>query len=264
MTAQRVPVLMYHRVGPLGGRPERCYSVDPKRFSAHLEILAGNGYRACSAKEFTAWLQGRGELPEKSLLITFDDGYAEVLQYAVPALLRHGWTAIVFLVSGYIGGQDTWPRHTAQGHATYPLLDRDHIAAMQYRGFSLQSHSHNHADLTGLDRSDLEHELSGSKRALERVTGAPVELLAYPYGFHNDQVVEQAKNAGYVAAFSTRSGFNHPGDDPHRIRRLEVLGTDTPRQLLRKVALGTSDGSLRHLAGYFLRRAATRLARGAG
>ncbi len=119
---------------------------------------------------------------------------------------------------------------------------------------SLQSHSTNHRSLRGLGDAELEDEVAGSRSRLQALLGIPVEFFAYPYGHHDERVVTAVKAAGYRAAFSVLSGFNRRDVDRWRIRRLDVFGTDTPRQMLRKVRLGTNDGSFKAACGYYWQR----------
>ena len=94
---------------------------------------------------------------------------------------------------------------------------------------------------------------------MQRLLGRPVDYLAYPYGHVDERVVRAARSAGYRAAFSTQPGFNRRDVDRHRIRRIDVFGTDTPAMLMRKVRLGTNDGTLSGFARYYLGRARARL-----
>ncbi len=132
---------------------------------------------------------------------------------------------------------------------------------MQRRGCSFHSHTRRHLSLPGLDDAALTAELAGSRAALAALLGEEDFYLAYPYGHVDDRVESAARAAGYKAAFSVQSGFNRRDVNPFRIRRLDVFGTDTPRMLLRKMQLGSNDGSLRGALGYYLRRPAWRTSR---
>jgi peptidoglycan/xylan/chitin deacetylase (PgdA/CDA1 family) len=257
--AERAIVLMYHRVGAAHNDWERKYCVSPQRFADHMRQLRRKGYRACGIDEFVRWLAGDGALPDGSFLLTFDDGFLGVHEHAWPVLASLGWPATVFLVSGLIGRQDDWTRHENPSGRTHPLLDRQHIAEMARHGFGFHSHSRHHADLPTLGDEQLADELAGARRDLEDLLGTAVPYLAYPYGRYDERVRQAAIDAGYAAAFSVQPGFNRPGLDPYRIRRLDVYGTDTAAALARKMALGTNDGSVAHTARYAVGRAAARL-----
>jgi peptidoglycan/xylan/chitin deacetylase (PgdA/CDA1 family) len=102
-------------------------------------------------------------------------------------------------------------------------------------------------------------ELGESRTALQHLLGRPVNFLAYPFGHVDERVAAAARSAGYRAAVSTQPGFNRQDVDRFHIRRIDVFGTDTTSMLLRKVRLGTNDGTFSNLAHYYLGRAKARL-----
>ena len=108
MNAERIPVLMYHRIGDALNEWEQKYCISPDNFAAHMQALFDKGYKACTANDFFDWLMGGIQLPEKSLLITFDDGYLGVFEHGLPILRALEWPAVMFLVSDLIGKEDSW------------------------------------------------------------------------------------------------------------------------------------------------------------
>lgn len=251
MNAERVPVLMYHRIGDSHNDWERKYCISPEHFAAHMHALAGKGYKACSIGEFIDWLKGNIQLPDKSLLITFDDGFLGVFEHGLPILKEHNWPAVMFLVSRLIGKQDIWCHKQNPSGKTFPLMGLQEIETLRANGFSFFSHSRSHPDLSQLDDQELEDELRGSREDLESLLEAPVPYFAYPYGRYNERVLDEVKAAGYEAAFSVQPGFNRPGIDPFRIPRIDVFGTDSPAQLLRKIHFGTNNGSWQRALRYY-------------
>ena len=256
--SSRVPVLMYHRIGLAGGANERRYCVSPGRFAKHMHTLAQRGMWACSIEDFVAWLEGSKTMAPGAFLLTFDDGFLGVFEHAFPIVRELRWAATVFLVSGLIGGKNVWQRAESRGR-TFPLLGLDQINAMRQGGIAFHSHTRTHPDLTRLGDDALVDEIAGSKQELERLLNVPVRYLAYPYGRFDERAPTAARKAGYRAAFSVQSGFNHPHGDPYCIRRLDVFGTDTPNQLLRKVNLGTNDGSWSRSVSYYVDRICIRM-----
>lgn len=257
--ADRVVVLMYHRVGDAVNDWERRFCVEPSRFAAHMNALRDHGYRAVEIDRFAAWLAGDAQLPAGSFLLTFDDGFRGVYDHARPVLLKLGWPATVFLVSQRIGGEDVWDEGHNPARRRHRLLDRAQIEQMQREGFSFQSHSRVHADLTTLDDPQLAEELDGSRSDIEHLVGAPVRHLAFPYGRFDARVQHAARSARYRCAFSTKPGFNRPGRDAFEVLRLEVEGGDTSAALLRKMRLGSNDGSVAGAVRYALSRVPARL-----
>jgi peptidoglycan/xylan/chitin deacetylase (PgdA/CDA1 family) len=252
-TAQRIPVLMYHRVGE-PDHPRDIYCIRPALFSAQMQALARAGYQAVCIEDFDAWRRGEKSLPENSFVLTFDDGFTGVLDYAAPALKKLGWPATVFLVAGKLGGQSDWEITTKEPMLPHPLMNAEQLRSLSAQGFSLHSHSLLHHDLTKQETSALEQDLRDSRALIADICGKVPRYLAYPYGRHNEAVRNAAQRAGFTSAFSVESGFNRPGESAYQIRRLDVFGTDTPAMLLRKIRLGTNKGSLTHLMRYYLHR----------
>ena len=259
MNAERIPVLMYHRVGQAHNDWERKYCVSPARFSEHMHTLARAGWHAVALESFFAWLKGEITLPEKAFLLTFDDGFLGVHEHAAPVLATLRWPTAVFLVTRSIGRRDDWCEAHNPGGATYPLMDAHHIRELRAQGFSFQSHTRTHADLPTLDDRILRDELVGARNDLQDLLGEAVDYLAYPYGRHDERVLRAAREAGYRAAFSVQPGFNRRDVDRFRLRRLDVFGTDSASALRRKTTLGSNDGSLAHAAAYAASRVMARV-----
>lgn len=257
--APRVIVLMYHGLGGVRDTAESRFLVGPRRFADQMAALARAGFKAIAIDEMLDALANGGRLPAGALVLTFDDGYRSVREYAWPVLNEIGWPFTVFLVSDLIGTSDGWTMVSSGRPVLQPLLGADEILAMQRAGCSFQSHSRSHPRLSQLDDLRLQSELVGSREALSNMLGEPVRYIAYPFGDADARVRAAAESAGYAAAFSTRSGFNNRDTDRFNIRRIEVVGTDTPAMLLRKVRLGTNDGSLRNMVRYWAGRVGGRL-----
>lgn len=252
--AARISVLMYHRLGEAHNDWEARYAISPTKFAAHMRALSSAGYQAVNIDTMVDWMEGKAELPENAILITFDDGFRGVRDHALPVLEKLHWPFTVFLVSDLIGGQDEWTRSSNPAGVTYPLLNADEIQDMQARGCEFHSHTRNHPSLPTLDDMQLAAQLQGSREALSRLLGHEVSYLAYPFGHMNDRVAAAAQVAGYRAAFTTRPGFNRRGESLLHIRRLDIYGTDSPGMLLRKIRLGTNEGSLAQVLRYYTDR----------
>jgi len=259
--AQRIPVLMYHRIGTAHNEWESRYCIPPEQFARHMQHLAKRGMRACSLADFIAWLDRKQTLPEGSFLLTFDDGFMGVYEHAAPVLQELNWPATVFLVSKLIGKRDDWCQSQNPSGATFPLLAREHINTLRNSGFTFQSHTRLHPDLTTLSDDDLIAELAGSRQDLEDLLGEQVHYLAYPYGRLDERVLDSTRAAGYTAAFSTQPGFNRHDVNHFRIRRLDIFGTDTATMLARKIFFGSNDGSWQQTWRYYKGRVADKLGR---
>ncbi len=259
MTAARIPVLMYHRVGDANNAWEARYAISAANFRAHMHALSRAGCHAVGIDAVVDWLENGKALPAGAFLLTFDDGFRGVREHALPVLEKLGWPSTVFLVSDLIGGEDVWTRTSNPSGQTYPLLDAAELRDMQQRGCSFHSHSRSHANLPTLNDSDLADQLTVSRQVLSQLLGQEAKYFAYPFGQLDERVETATRAAGYRAAFSTQPGFNRRDVNRFRIRRLEILGTDTPTKLRRKIRYGSNDGSLMHAILYYLDRMRSRL-----
>ena len=259
--AHRIPVLMYHRVGNVSDPWERKYCIEPRRFAGHMRALDRAGWQAVSVDRFMVWLDGQASLPERSFLLTFDDGFESVLYHAHPVLNTLGWPATMFLVGAFIGQEDRWSASEHPKGHIYPLLGAEQITRMQNTGWSFHGHSRHHKDLTSLNADDLAMEVLGCRNDLAAL-GIDASYFAYPYGRYAEREVAAVKAAGYTAAFTVQPGFNRPGVDKFRIRRIDIFGTDSPAMLLRKIKFGSNDGSLMAVARYYAGRLLQRMQRG--
>jgi peptidoglycan/xylan/chitin deacetylase (PgdA/CDA1 family) len=151
---------------------------------------------------------GAGPLPPRSVLLTFDDGYTSLLDGALPVTAPRGIPAVVFVVSGQLGGSNRWDAE--RGAVELPLLDVDQLRRLVGEGWSLSVHTATHPHLTQQDAAGLDRELVQSLRDL-RATGLPIEpVLAFPFGEHDVRVRSATRRAGYTAAFALE-GPRGPG-----------------------------------------------------
>jgi peptidoglycan/xylan/chitin deacetylase (PgdA/CDA1 family)/glycosyltransferase involved in cell wall biosynthesis len=217
-------MLVYHHVGrQTPGRYYPGLSLEPARFERQIAWLARHGYSTIRPDQWYAWLVEGKPLPEKPILIAFDDGHADVAKYALPILQRYGLTAVVFVVTRMIGGVSEWD--ATRGLTARPLMSACQILEWRDRGFEFGSHSRTHPNLTGLTRAALEHEIEGSRYDLGKLLGDRVLSFAYPYGRFNE-AVSQVVAQSYALAFGSEPGLNNLSLDAHRLRRTQVTNRD--------------------------------------
>lgn len=240
--------LMYHSVRPGSEKPEWPWAVSRQQFSGHLDILADEGYLTPTFNElFTS----SRSWPERTALITFDDGYVDNLA-ACEELQKRGMRATWFIVSGSIGRAPGWPE---DGRPAGRLLNAGELREMQAAGMEIGSHAVNHVRLTGVDDARLMQELADSKATLEDILGNAVGSFAYPYGAWDARCAMAVKQAGYTAACTTQTGWALRDNNPYQVRRLTVFNTDSASMLARKLCFGSHNVRWRDIAGSRLRRA---------
>jgi len=224
--AVRLPVLLYHHVGPPQPGTPPSLTVSPSKFERQIRWLARRGYQGICPSDWLRWRnEGKG-LPCKPVLLTFDDGYADLAEYALPVLRRYGFGAAVYIVTGQLGGTNAWDE--ARGCGTHRLMTAEQICHWAAQGIEFGAHSRTHANLTALTPEELYTEVLGSKTDLENLLGEHVGSFAYPFGFHNKRVVDCVR-AAFDLAFDINPenpGINSLATDPHLIARTMVQPGD--------------------------------------
>ena len=136
--------------------------------------------------------------------VTFDDGYEDFLEAAVPTLEKLGFSATVFVIAGMLGSENTWD-HGGGPRSQLKLLGAEGIREVSERGMEIGSHSVTHPRLSGLDSETLVREVEDSRRMLGEIVSAPIEGFSYPYGAVDGPAVRAARKAGYVYAVATKT-----------------------------------------------------------
>jgi peptidoglycan/xylan/chitin deacetylase (PgdA/CDA1 family) len=215
--ALRLPVLCYHHVGEEFAGSWPLLTVSTKVFRRQMKWLVDNDYTGIHAADWLAWVQQGTALPAKPVLVTFDDGYSDLVENAIPVLETDGIKATIFIVSQHIGDASTWD--VALGHPSRPLMNAEQVRECRSHGIEIGAHSRTHPDLRKLQDADLRNELDGCRAELTELMGAPVKTLAYCFGFQNEQVRKRAAET-YDLAFTCKPGLNAWRSDPHCLRRM--------------------------------------------
>lgn len=229
-----LPVLMYHHISPAPG----LVTLAPATFRAQVEAMARAGWKSISTRELEAFYAGQ-PLPDKSVLITFDDGYLDNFVHAHPVLAEFGFTATLFIVTGWIGegpvrqGLQDCPNHKeckariAAGAPDSVMLRWSEIEAMQTAGtFEFHSHTHRHSRWdkslpAGAARQEaLSADLGQSRQTLEARLGNCSTHLCWPQGYFEPDYLQVAQSQGFRHLYTTRPDLNLPGGDALHIGRL--------------------------------------------
>ncbi len=213
-------ILTYHKIGPKFDLGVTHQSLN--QFYAQLKNLKEERFstvnleKACNPQEDSLL---------KNFAITFDDGYENIYTCAFPVLQELGFTATVFMVTGFAGKYNSWDFNF--GRKGFRHLNWEQIREMVKYGISFGSHTVNHPDLTKLDRKYVEYELRNSKKTLEEKLGLEVKFLSYPFGKYNFSVREEVKRTGYQNAFTLNPNGSAKNLDPYAIKRIGVYRFDT-------------------------------------
>ncbi len=233
-------VLTYHSIS--SGPPPLC--IPAERLAGQLDFLLEAGWKATALRDCVDEIQERREDPSPRFAVTFDDGYRDFAEAALPALEARGVPATVFAVAS----EDR--QHLARGIGA-PLLEREALRELAERGVEIGAHGIEHVDLCGLEDAALGRELHEGRERLAEWVAAPVETFAYPFGSYDARVRAEVANE-FRAAFTTQLARVPSAPDPFAIPRVDAFYLDDP--WLRR-ALRRGFGELYLLTRRWLRRA---------
>lgn len=241
-----IPILAYHNIAEELPQGDRGYYVTVEQFEKQLDVIEKYGYTTIHLRDLLAYRSGAFEMPEKPVIITFDDGYEGVYKYAYPALKQRGMTATFFILTGYTGEnngdrkQNDWdPGAPVSSHMTW-----EEIEELYEGGFEIGSHTVDHENLVtvyedGIEKGDftwLDEELNDSKEAINtHLKQDPPLFLAYPFGegADDDRIKTAVRDAGYQGAvgFGVDDILQFPADpssqdiDFFNLPRLQVTSS---------------------------------------
>ncbi|CAM5194773.1 Peptidoglycan/xylan/chitin deacetylase (PgdA/CDA1 family) OS=Castellaniella defragrans OX=75697 GN=HNR28_003124 PE=4 SV=1 [Castellaniella defragrans] len=247
-----IPILMYHQIGEPApkGSPYRGLTVHPAKFRSQMSWLRRLGYRGLAMRELMPYV--RGERHGKVVGITFDDGYRNVLENALPVLADVGFTATNYFVVRQLGGGNVWDYDEGVPHAD--LMSADQLRTWARAGQEVGSHTLNHPFLPKLSPELAANEIRDSRDALEQILGAPVESFCYPYGGESAALRDCVREAGYSNATTTERGLVRPDEDlmglprifvarsAHLLRFLQKCTTRLEDRRRRRVEAGAAHG----------------------
>lgn len=199
-----VPILAYHQVS----EENDLYSVPAGDFAQQMEYLSAKGYHAISLGELFAAYEGKGTLPSKPIIITFDDGYEDNFVTALPIMEKYKMKATIFVVPSLVGTPD--------------YLSWQQVSALNERNIEIGSHTMNHIGLGEVSPQVQKREVVDSKMILEEHIGRKVLFFAYPYGQFTPLTQKLLQEAGYLGASSGIPGLNNKNTDAYALKRVNV------------------------------------------
>jgi peptidoglycan/xylan/chitin deacetylase (PgdA/CDA1 family)/nucleoid-associated protein YgaU len=224
---QLVPVLVYHNIS---AQEKGRLSIAARNFEAQMRQLHDEGFQTVSLADFLAFTAGRRQLPRRSVLLTFDDGYKSFVQYARPTLKDYGFGATLFVYSDFIGAGSG--------------LSWQDLRALSEQGYDVQAHSKSHANLRRKDGESeavyakrIEAELGYPLTLFKKYLGRSSESLAYPYGEVDDELLGYIAKYGYTAAFTVRRQSNAAFVSPLKISRSQIYAEMTAQDFAKNLAV---------------------------
>jgi peptidoglycan/xylan/chitin deacetylase (PgdA/CDA1 family)/GT2 family glycosyltransferase len=211
-----VPILTYHSVSDDPPEPIRRWSVTPARLRAHLTALRYTGFTGLTVTGLIACYRGERELPERPVVLTFDDGYEDFLLEALPVLDDAGFPSTLYASSGLLRDE----RSTADRPGR--MLDWRQLGEVADAGVEIGAHSHTHRELDVLSSREAAWEVAHSGQRLRDELALPIRTFAYPYGYSNRAVRSAVREAGYDAACGVKNAYSHAGDDRWAMSRILV------------------------------------------
>jgi peptidoglycan/xylan/chitin deacetylase (PgdA/CDA1 family) len=230
-----VPILMYHEIAPPGETTSRL-AVRPDSWAEQLGYLHSDGYRTVTAAQLAAALAGRGQLPDRAIVLTFDDGFEDFHRRALPLLAEYGFTATLFVTTGWVEDSGPLPAGLSRPGR---MLSWSQVAEARAAGIEIAAHSRLHPQLDQIPPRQLQEELHASKAQLEDRLGALVSGLAYPFGYSNARVRRAARDLGHGYACAVGNAMMSDQPDMFALPRLTIRRT-TGMPVFQEVARGAS------------------------
>jgi len=208
-----VPVLAYHSVDGSGS----YLSTSPAIFKAEIECLVRLGCSGVSVSKFAAMMDAGARPPERTVVLTFDDGLRNFLEAAWPVIRDAGFGATLYVPTAFVGKTSAW--YADYGIDPMPALTWDELRRLRDEGTDIQGHGHSHRKLTSLAAHELPRELVRSRETLARELATDVAHFCYPFGDFNPEVRDAVQTDGYRTAVTTVPGRFCPGDDVFAMKR---------------------------------------------
>lgn len=222
-----IPILMYHSISAAGAPGFRRFTLHPNLFAAQMVYLREQGYNTLSVAALVTALRQKS-LPQKPVVLTFDDGFLDFYTTALPILKQHNAAASLFIPTGYLGGTSLWLKDIGEGER--PLISRGQLVEIANAGVDCGAHTHSHCHLDMVDPTRGRREISQSKEIIEQIIGQAVTTFAYPYGHHHAEARQWVVDAGFQAACAVRNALSHSDDDLFALARITVTHrTDVQR-----------------------------------
>ncbi len=220
-----IPILLYHSISKDASPRFKKWTVHPELFAAHMEYLHSRSYKPITVTQLaTIMMNNTVSLPDRTVVITFDDGFADFHSIGLPTLKRYGFAATLYITTGFVGGTSSWL--SREGEDNRPMVSWDQIAEISAGGVECGTHSLNHLQLDTLSSSAAREEIARPKSVLEHHLGKQVSSFSYPHGYNSQAVRRLVQQAGYSSACGVKNMMSTINDDPFALARI-VVSEDT-------------------------------------
>lgn len=225
----RLPVLLYHSVADSCAPRFADWTVSPERFAEQMDALVRGDYHVLSIRDLGRRLDRGERVPNRAVVITFDDGFADFHADAWPVLRRHGLPATVFVTTAQVGSSSVWLRR--QGEGERALMSWEQIVEIDAAGIEVGAHGHRHFQLDTVTLARAAAEIETSWRAVADRVGR-VTSFAYPHGYHTRAVRDTVRRTGFGAACAVRDGIASLPEERYAITRAIVRGGTTVEEFI--------------------------------
>jgi len=228
----KVPIILYHNITTdenLHNKP--LLNISPENFKIHMQTLKNEGWNTITFNDYYNHVTNNTALPDKPIIVTFDDGYLSNYTYAYPIFKELGMKATIFTVAGRVG-------EGVSGEVTYPHFTWAQAKEMEAsKVITIESHSLMHINF--LETSDIDKiqvELRRSKFLIEKNLNKECAVFAFPFGGKTDLARDLGKEAGYkMICLVGDIGANSAGEDLHRLKRITIRGDESPEEMLETI-----------------------------
>jgi peptidoglycan/xylan/chitin deacetylase (PgdA/CDA1 family) len=218
---KRIPILIYHSISHDATTKFKQFVVSPTLFAKHMAYLHQHEYTPITVSQFIYTRTREGSaLPERPVVLTFDDGFADFFTEALPVLQHYGFTATLYIATAFVNGTSRWMQH--EGEGTRLMLTWDQLVKITKCGIECGAHSHCHHQLDILPLAIAREEIAQCKRLLEYHLGQKVLSFAYPHGYHSAAIQRLVREAGYTSACAVKYAMSSETTDPFALARLFV------------------------------------------
>ncbi|MFC1621051.1 polysaccharide deacetylase family protein [Candidatus Omnitrophota bacterium] len=225
---RRIKILLYHSISD--NHKDPC-NVQIKDFEEQMKWIVDNGYKVISLKEALESLN-KDNIQERSIVLTFDDGFVDFSENALPILNKYNFKATIFIVTSQVGKMSNW----RDNNLNLPLMDWKELEEIANSGCSIGSHGLYHRDLIGLTVEGLDKETSVSKQIIFDRLGIAVDSFSYPWGRCSRRELDSVRKAGYRCAVTAGGRWNNgPETDRFLLKRIAIERNDSLVSFAKKV-----------------------------